>query len=246
MKKWIAMLLAVVMCFALAACGGSSSTPESIAPAPESSQPTGEPEAPVQSDAGSSEDTEAPAESETPAQPEPEPEEPGIELSSDLADFTVSIEGVVYQLPCGVDQILNDGWSEGREYTYEVKADGTCKLELWNENNKSISVTVFNPSSKAKLYSDCMILEITPSIWASASEDAVVLIAGGFDLNANLTNEAVIGAFGGEENEHYNNSSSYGLYYEFDIGHYLFTNLGESSAQWAIKIDKSAIRELDQ
>ena len=170
---------------------------------------------------------------------------PGLELSDDLADFTVSIEGVVYQLPCGVDQLLNNGWHEdtGREYTYEVAANKSVALELWNESGKSISIAVWNPGPDTKTYNECMIWKISESIWASDSEDATVLVAGGFEISADSSEQEVIAAFGGEENEHYSNTTSYGLDYDYEAVDYLFKGLSES---WNITVSYSAISELEE
>lgn len=226
MKKLIALLMAVLTCVALCACVEDTDSSEPAVSAAES----------VGSVSGTT-DSKAEESTESSA-------EPGISLSDDLADFTVSIEGVVYQLPCGVEQLLNNGWTHEKASTFEIAAEKTGMLELWNGSDKSVSITVYNPGPDTKTYNECMILEITESIWASDSQDAEVLIAGGFDVNNNMTTEAVTAAFGADENEHYHNSDSYGLYYEYDLGHYLFADLDEAAAKWSIKLNKSVIREL--
>ena len=224
MKKLI-VLLAILMCVSLCACGeGSADSDKNQA-----------------SSSNSSEQNHS-----TQEQPATTvPTKPSIELSNDLADFTVSIEGVVYQLPCGVDQLLNNGWHEdtGREYTYEVAANKSVALELWNESGKSISIAVWNPGPDTKTYNECMIWKISESIWASDSEDATVLVAGGFEISADSSEQEVIAAFGSEENEHYSNTTSYGLHYDYEAVDYLFKGLSES---WNITVSYSAIRELEE
>lgn len=234
MKKLIALLLAAMMCLSLCACGGNPASGETQAPAENIQGSTNAPTA-VQTE-GTPETT---APTTQPAT------EPGIELSDDLADFTVSIDGIVYQLPCCVDLLLNDGWYEdmGREYTYEVAANDSVKMELWNDSGKSISIAVWNPGPDTKTYNECMIWKISESIWASNSEDATVLVAGGFEISADLSEQEVITAFGGEENEHYKNSTSYGLSYDYETGNYLFKGRSES---WNITVSYSAIRELEE
>lgn len=234
MKKLIALLLAALMCLSLCACG------EDEKPAETPSMQNNNTGISSGNENESGEAT-APATESTPATTAPS--EPGLELSDDLADFTVSIEGVVYQLPCGVDQLLNNGWSEGREYTYEVAANKSGALELWNEAGKSIRIAVWNPGPDPKTYNECMIWKIGESIWASDSEDATVLVAGGFEISADFSEQEVIAAFGGEENEHYNNTTSYGLNYDYETGNYLFKGQSES---WNITVSYDAIRELEE
>ena len=232
MKKLIALLLAALMCLSLCACG-EDDTPDESQSAPNPS--TDNVGSPMQSTPQGTEST--PVTTTPPV--------PGLELSDDLADFTVSIEGVVYQLPCGVDQLLNNGWHEdtGREYTYEVAANKSVALELWNESGKSISIAVWNPGPDTKTYNECMIWKISESICASDSEDATVLVAGGFEISADSSEQEVIAAFGGEENEHYSNTTSYGLDYDYEAVDYLFKGLSES---WNITVSYSAIRELEE
>ena len=232
MKKLIALLLAALMCLSLCACG-EDDTPDESQSAPNPS--TDNVGSPTQSTPQGTEST--PVTTTPPV--------PGLELSDDLADFTVSIEGVVYQLPCGVDQLLNNGWHEdtGREYTYEVAANKSVALELWNESGKSISIAVWNPGPDTKTYNECMIWKISESIWASDSEAATVLVAGGFEISADSSEREVIAAFGGEENEHYSNTTSYGLHYDYEAVDYLFKGLSES---WNITVSYSAIRELEE
>lgn len=232
MKKLIALLLAVLMCLSLCACGEDSESGETQAPNTSDHSST---TAPTAGQTDGAVETTAPVTQPT--------TQPGLALSDDLADFTVSIEGVVYQLPCGVDQLLNNGWSEGREYTYEVKAGDTVTMELYlNDTNKSIGVEVFNPGTETRTYNECIIRQIKESTFGG---DCEVLIAGGFDVHAADTYQTVTGALGGEENEHYNNSTSYGLYYQYENGHYLFQNLDESAHTWAIIIEWGALRAFE-
>ncbi len=233
MKKVVCLFFAIAMCMCLFACGEDDKPEETQSVQnPSSSNSAGNEVDPEQTTTQGTENT-------------TDPVTPGIELSDDLADFTVSIEGVVYQLPCGVDLLLNNGWREdmGREYTYEVAANKSVPMELWNESGKSISITVWNPGPDTKTYNECMIWKIGESIWASDSEDATVLVAGGFEISADFSEQEVIAAFGGEENEHYGNTTSYGLSYDYETGNYLFKGLSES---WNITVSYSAIRELEE
>ena len=99
MKKVVALLLAVAMCACLCAHGEgeqpneSQSIPSTGTPAGNESEP-GETTTPATESASF---TSAVTESVS-------------DQGDDLADLVVSIDGSVYQLPCTVQLLLDDGW----------------------------------------------------------------------------------------------------------------------------------------
>ena len=85
-KKFLVIILAAIL---LTACGGGTNDDIAI---------SGNPDNNVSDN--SSEETEAPA-----------PTRPDIAMSDNLEDFTVSLNGLVYQFPCDVQIFLDDGWA---------------------------------------------------------------------------------------------------------------------------------------
>lgn len=84
-KKLLVILLAAVL---LTACGG------------EKNDDIATPGNPDNVSDNSAKETEAPA-----------PTRPDIQMSDNLEDFTVSLNGLVYQFPCDVQIFLDDGWA---------------------------------------------------------------------------------------------------------------------------------------
>lgn len=82
-----------------------------------------------------------------------------ITMSDEWFDFTVEIEGVVYQFPCSYDAFTQNGWtisSTNYSDTTPIKGGGQDSFTMSN-NGKKILVIAYNTSGNATKIKDCLI-----------------------------------------------------------------------------------------
>lgn len=214
MKKLITLLLAVLMCVSLCACGGDAEPSESQSAQNPGTSTNGS------NENGSGETTTQGTES-TPNTTDPVT--PGIPLSDDLADFTVSIDGVVYQLPCSPQVFFDNGWLPESAWVleddYVYPGDSTGSLDLYKEGeNKEIGLRICNLSKNDKPLRECIVIEI----YNEVDTDVEFVLSGGFSLRTNVTDQDVFDAFGSE----YSHNEFNGDWYEYTFpgkGSYTFT-----------------------
>jgi hypothetical protein len=174
MKKWIALLLAAMMCLSLWACGEDT---------PDKTQPNGT----VNNQGGNNNPTTAPtAESTQPTTA------PGIPLSDDPSDFTFSIDGVVYQFPCSPQVFFANGWLPVMDWIleddYEYPADAKGIIALYKEGeNKKFDLRVCNLSKNAEPLSEVIVIGIS----GYTGTDVEIVLGGGFTLTSTATAEDV-------------------------------------------------------
>lgn len=217
MKRPVALFLAALMCLSLFGCGSESSSGKTAAPV-----------TPGAADQAATE-TPAPAESES-SDPEPTP---GIALSDDPADFTVSIDGTVYQFPCSVQSLLDDGWesiSGDSFYTMEVNPGINLQTYMYREKDKDhradLSIMVSTPGDSACPANECVITYITQAY----DDSTEVILAGGFKLTHDLTLADITAQFGEGQCE-----NLYYYRYTFDTVEYTFKIQDDHLNWWTIK-----------
>lgn len=224
MKKWIALLLAAMMCLSLCACG--EDTPDKTQPN-ETVNNQGGANAPTDGQ------TDGTGEATTPTT------QPGLELSDDLSDFTVSIDGSVYQFPCSVQSMLDDGWQSGlgdQLYTREVEADEDIQFAIFRgniEDSRPVFINVYNPGKSARTINECIVIQITEE-----SDKTEVILAGDFKLSNSLTLEDIIHQYGEGSSEESHGENWYKYY--FDSGYYVFVIKDGHLSWWDIIIRESA------
>lgn len=214
MKRPAALLLAALMCLSLFGCGSESSSGNTAAPG-----------TPGAADHSSTE-TPAPAEQES---TEPEPT-PGIALSDDLADFTVSIDGTVYQFPCSVQSLLDDGWqsvSGDSFYTMEVSPGRSVQTYIYREKGKDhradLSIIVNTPGDSACPATECVITYISQAY----DDETEVILAGGFKLTQDLTLADITDRFGEGQWDSRN------IYYQYTFATVKYTfKIKENHLDW--------------
>lgn len=213
MKRLIALLLAVLMCLCLCACGEddtSGEAPATKAPGGSIDSTTGNTES---EQAGSDEETTAPTTA------------PGLELSDDLADFTVSIEGVVYQLPCSPQVFLDNGWLPESDWVleddYMYPGDSQGSLDLYKEGeNKEIGLRICNLSNNEKPLSEIIVI----GIYNEVDTDVEFTFGGGFAVTDNVTENTVFSVMGSD----YTHNEFNGDWYDYSLP-------GKGSYEFAIK-----------
>lgn len=102
------------------------------------------------------------ASEESTASPEPEV----IELSDELLDFTIELEGVVYKLPCAYSKFTDNGWTISSSGYSEDRMLAGLSIETYymSKNGRRIIVCSYNPSGNAAKLSDCRIGGVEVSV----------------------------------------------------------------------------------
>lgn len=102
------------------------------------------------------------------------------EFSEELLDFTFELEGVVYQLPCNLQQFTENGWTLNT-YGYGDDAFMAGKSEesfSLVKDGKKISLGIYNPSGNASMLRDCIVDEITVALDQDIQFNAVKKASG--------------------------------------------------------------------
>lgn len=212
MKKLITLLLAVLMCLSLCACGEDD--------APDGSQSA---QNPATGNEGST--TQSIPQGTESIQETTAPAVPGLELSDDLADFTVSIEGVVYQLPCSPQVFLDNGWLPESDWVleddYMYPGDSQGSLDLYKEGeNKEIGLQICNLSKNEKPLSEIIVI----GVYNEVDTDVEFTFGGGFAVTDNVTENTVFSVMGSD----YTHNEFNGDWYNYFLP-------GKGSYEFAIK-----------
>lgn len=212
MKNLITLLLAALMCLSLCACGKDDTPGESQSAQNPTTGNEGTPTQSTPSETESASATTAPITS-------------GIELSDDLADFTVSIEGVVYQLPCSPQIFLDNGWLPESDWVLEddylYPGDSTGSIDLYKEGeNKEIGLRICNLSKTEKPLSEVIVI----GIYNEVDTDVEFTLSGGFALTNSITEATVFSVMGSDYTHN-----------EFNGDRYSYSLPGKGSYEFAIK-----------
>lgn len=236
MKRMMVFLTAVMMLLTMSACGSKETAREEVAvQKPESvvsdTAEVGEEEDVVGEGSEDSEEvsTEIIEEENSSANPV-------IPMSDNLEDFTVSIDGVVYQFPCSMEVFLNDGWLPSGYETKEeamadertIEPDDRCNPILY-KNDLSMKMYVLQENTTG---STINWLEGTViGFWQESGSELEMTISGDLVLNQDLTMDKVIEALG-EPDKKTDTTCSYfcGGHYEFD-----FNYCNSGNVHWRIE-----------
>lgn len=150
---------------------------------------------------------------QTPVLTQPKETEPAvIEMSDDLFDYTINIEGTVFRIPFKYQDITAAGWtisSSGISDTTKI-AGMNYEYFTMSNNGKSIWVYSYNASGNAREIKDCLI----GGVEFSAKNDLDISIAKG--ITASSTVEEIIEAFGIPANRNDYDDYSYLTYQQND------------------------------
>ncbi len=140
------------------------------------------------------------------------------QLSDDLYDFQISIDGTVYQFPMGYSDLEALGWEYMGDHSETLSAGQYTSNEHWTKENASISVSLANLSTDTAAFSDCQVvgIELEHSYLADCGWE--ILLPGGIrwgvsnadDIKAAYGDPAA--DFGGDGSTVY-----YKMTYKYDI-----------------------------
>lgn len=139
------------------------------------------------------EDTEEPTEEQTEAPTAPATDEPSKpfdgQMSDNLFDFTFTLDGKVYQLPCDYSELAADGWYISYGGTEDTQLDDKTYMYIsFKKNDAKFTTYVYNVSGSTKALKDCRIG------FLDFHNDAGITLAKG--ITPLSTREEVIAAFG--------------------------------------------------
>lgn len=105
------------------------------------------------------------------------------ELSDDLRDYTVDFGGKVYQLPCPVQELIDDGWEIVGDKSVEIVSGSSSGKVTLRRDNKEFYSYVTNYDADATLPEYCFVTEFEASNYSTNKKpDIEITISGGIQL----------------------------------------------------------------
>lgn len=180
-KKLLAILLVCIICLCFAACGNDSNNTDSAI--------------------DSSDDAVIDNKTDTANTYK------GIEMSDELYDFTVKIDGTVYTVPAQLSDFLNSGWKYSYDNPEETDVAGeNFESDSFENENGSLRFSVINLSGNTRKFKNCKIgtLDYSFSEW----NNCIIELAKGLILEKDKTTVQNVLDKWGEPTE--NRTSEYG------------------------------------
>lgn len=216
-KKTLSLLLAVSCAVSLAACGAADSGETA---AVDETREESEPEVEEPEDDVVEEESEPEVE-----KPEEEPEKEESkkirensagpsELSDDLYDFQISIDGDVYQIPMWYSDFEALGWEYDGDNTQTLSSNQYTLTEVWKKDGFKVYTRFANLSMNTVPFSESMIAGITLDKFYLEECDWEILLPGGIQYG--VSNADDIKAAYGEPTSDYDSDLYYKMTYKSD------------------------------
>lgn len=223
-KKTLALLLAISCTLSMAACGSSDEASETGSRADE---------ARAELEEELNEEAEEEPEEEEPEEEEPKVEEPEeekepeeqkepakmaaalSELSDDLYDFQISIDGTVYQFPMWYSDFEALGWEYDGDNTQTLSSNQYTTTEVWTKDDFKVYTRFANLSMNAVPFSESMVAGITLDSYYLEDCDWEIVLPGGIQYG--VSNADDIKAAYGDPSDDYDSDLYYKMTYENDF-----------------------------
>ncbi len=138
-------------------------------------------------------------------------------VSDTWSDYQICVDGVVYTIPCSINDFVANGWVVDADDASFIVNVGTYTYTYLEKNGVQISVDVVNPDPENfKMVSECDVFSVGFDDWEEL-DPAAYYIAKGIHIGS--TYEEVIAAYGTPSDEYVDEDSDYGyksLTYEVD------------------------------
>ncbi len=235
-KKVLTLLLAVSCAIALTACGGSKETATEAEETKEAPVETAEPEETEEDKAAKEQEEKEKKEKEAKEQAEKEAKEQAekekeaaekakeeekknaanapSELSDDLYDFQVSINGDVYQIPMWYSDFEALGWEYDGDNTETLSSNQYTTSQRWKKDGFSIYTRFANLSMNSVTFADSMIGGIALDKYDLKDCDWEILLPGGIEWG--VSNADDIRAAYGDPTDDYDGDMYYKMTYKYD------------------------------
>lgn len=193
MKKSIAWMVCLALCLVLAGCGGGgSSVSQSEA---SSSVPSSSQQEESSSIASSTEQDSSVSDSGRTAG-----HSSGGELSDDLADFQVQLDGDVFSVPCTFQDFFDKGWEAEKDLATMELGDREGTTTRMLKGDSYFSVSFANTSGGNQMAVDSTVYKISVVSTAKSGQKVDMMMPGGITYGATV--EDLKAAYGEPDNEH--------------------------------------------
>lgn len=221
-KKTLALLLAITCTLSMSACGNETVETGSRADEareeieaelneePEESEAEEEPDAEEEPETEEEPEEEKPEETKTPAKAASAPSE----LSDDLYDFQISIDGTVYQFPMWYSDFEALGWEYDGDNTRTLSSNQYTTTEVWEKDGFEVYTRFANLSMNAVPFSESMVAGITLDRYYLEGCDWEILLPGGIQYGVSDADD--IKAAYGDPTDDYDSDLYYKMTYESD------------------------------
>lgn len=219
-KKTLALLLAVSCTLSMAACGASNDEETSTSIADEAREELAEEfeeEEPEEEEVVEEEPEEEEAEGEEPEEEEKASKEAvktPAELSDDLYDFQVSIDGTVYQFPMWYSDFEALGWEYDGDPTDTLSSNQYTLTEVWKKDGARVYTRLANLSMNTVPFSESMVAGISLEKYNLKDCDWEIVLPGGIQWG--MSNVDDIKAAYGDPSSDYDGDMYYKMTYELD------------------------------
>lgn len=218
-KKTLSLLLAISCVLSATACGAAEE--EKTEEVSRVSEAREELEREFNEEEDEDEIEEEPEVEEESEEEEPEEEKemtktstaPG-ELSDDLYDFQVSIDGTVYQFPMWYSDFEALGWEYDGDNTETLSSNQYTVAETWSKDGFEVYTQFANLSMNSVPYSESMVAGITFDRFFLKDCDWEILLPGGIQFGVSDADD--IKEAYGEPSRDYDGDLYYMMTYELD------------------------------
>lgn len=214
-KKTLALLLMMSCTLSMTACGNSATAESDTAQETEAEETEPEPltreeeteeEAPAQEVEKEEQTDEEPPQTTAAQTP--------TELSDDLYDFQLSIDGVVYQFPMWYADFEALGWEYDGDNTQTLSSNQYSGVEIWKKDGIRVYTKLANLSMNTVPYSESMVAGITLEEYYLQDCDWEILLPGGIQYGVS-GREDIVAAYG-DPTSVYDGDINYKMTYEYD------------------------------
>ncbi len=229
-KRLLTLLLLLTLAFAFTACSDSKDDDSSRTERVERDEDEEDDADDKDNDKDANKDKDEPEVTETPEATE-EPiateapvatEEPvasittPTELSDNILDFQISINGDVYQFPTWYKDFESMGWFFTGDSSEKLMADGYTWSQEWIKDGASVYSYLYNPTINAATLDNCLVtgIHIDEYTLKYAENDFDVMLPCGIQINVSTLDD-IIAAYG-EPDEVYESSYYQQLTYMVD------------------------------
>ena len=223
-KKTLALLLAISCAISTAACGAGDNAGASAADEARealANEFEEEPEEEIIEEEPEEEEPEEEHEEEEPEEEEPESTQkpmqaaqaPG-ELSDDLYDFQISIDGTVYQFPMWYSEFEALGWEYDGDPTNTLSSNQYTFTEVWKKDGVRVYTRLANLSMNTVPFSESMVAGISLEKYNLKDCDWDIILPGGIQWGVSDADD--ITAAYGDPTDVYDGDMYYKMTYEYD------------------------------
>lgn len=211
MKKNLLMLFLAICCaFSITACTTGNEETEPVVVEETEIETTEENGVELETEGV----TETEFETQTIDEKEIEESIPDVELSGDLFDFQVSVNGIVHQFPMWYSDFEELGWTYEGDSTQTISSEQYTSSEYWKKDGYEVGVSFANLSVNSVPYSEAMIGEIKFHEQFLANSGWEIILPGNIQWGVS-TVEDIKNAYG-EPTIEYEEKQYYQLLYVLD------------------------------